>query len=948
MPPQPKKLIEIDLPLDVINRESAREKSIRHGHPSTLHQWWARLSLGACRAVIFASMVDDPSSLPDEFPSEDEQRAERLRLHDIIERLVKWEATDESRTGSPELLNEARYEIARSVARSRGEDPPAKDAPSAVLRYLGEAALPIYDPFAGGGSIPLEAQRLGLRAVASDLNPVAVLINKALIEIPPKFAAQAAVNPDADPLGMKTGKMIGRGKNRHPEVVAWSGADGLAVDIRYYGRRMREMAFERIGHLYPKAKLPDGTEATVIAWLWARTVPCPNPACRANMPLMRTFRLSSNNPHWIKPVVNREAAETSVSFEVQDHDGGVPSGGTVGRNGARCVACDSSVPLSYVRERACAGEMREKMTAVVSESDGNRFFVSSTTEQVDAARVAEPKWRPSGNLPEHALGFRVQNYGFIEWHSLFTQRQLTALTNFSDLMPEVRALIAEHGAESAYADTVCAYLALAIGRYTNIISSFVRWRNSASGNIEGVFSRQALSMIWDFAEVSPFSESTQNWMNQVERVSQIVERLPQSVNMGECHQADATTTIYADNGPVIVTDPPYYDNVGYADLSDFFYMWLRPILRDTYPDLFAGILTPKDEEMIATPFRFENPRERFEEMMRASLRLIQDRSSEDFPSSIFYAYKQQEESRDGTTSTGWDTMLSSLVDAGFRIVGTWPMRTELPGRLRALESNALASSVVLVCRPRDADAPIATRRQFIDALEENLPAALDHLTREGHIAPVDLAQAAIGPGMEIYSRYSRVETIAGEPVPVREALIEINRAVAFYHRREQGDLDPESRFCMDWLRSAGFAEASYGDAELLSQALNVSVESMDTLGLLDADAGRVRLLPMESYNPEDRPLPPGGRMTAWEAALRMAYHMGTEYGEGITGCARVVLAMGGGGGSAERLARILYDYHDSKGDSAAAVIFNNIAVSWQAIQTEARRLSEEETQAPLV
>ena len=949
MPAQPKKLIEIDLPLDVINRESAREKSIRHGHPSTLHLWWARRPLAACRAVIFASMVDDPSSLPDEFPSEDEQRAERRRLHRIIERLVKWEATDESRTGSRELLHEARYEIARSVARSRDEDPPGKDDPNAVLRYLGDAALPIYDPFAGGGSIPLEAQRLGLRAVASDLNPVAVLINKALIEIPPKFAAKPAVNPDADPLGMKTGKMIGRGKNRRPEVVEWSGAAGLADDVRYYGRRMREMAFERIGHLYPKAKLPNGDEATVIAWLWARTVPCPNPACRADMPLMKTFHLSRkpNNRHWIKPVVNRDANGTSVSFEVQNHDGGVPDGGTVS-GGAQCIACDSAVPLSYVQERARAGDMREKMTAVVGEGDRKRLFISPTTEHVDAARAAEPKWRPSGRLPEQGLSIRVQNYGFTEWHSLFTKRQLTALTTFSDLIPEVRALIVKDGASDEYANAVCAYLALAVSKLAHGNSSFARWDSSPRVlGVAGVFARHAIPMVWDFAEANPFSDSSQNWMNHVERGAKSINRLPLNGNTGKAHQADATTTIYANSGPVIVTDPPYYDNINYADLSDFFYVWLRPLLRDIYPDLFSGILTPKSEEMIATPFRFENPRERFEEMIRDTLRLVHERATPDFPSSIFYAYKQREEVRDGTTSTGWDTMLSSLVDTGFRIVGTWPIGTELVNRPISQGSNALASSVVLVCRPRDAGAPIATRRQFIDALEENLPAALDHLTREGHIAPVDLAQAAIGPGMEIYSRYSRVETIAGEPVPVREALIQINRAVAFYHRREQGDLDPESRFCMDWLRSAGFAEASFGEAEVLSQALNVSVESMDALGLLAADAGRVRLLPMESYDPEQRPLR-GGRVTAWEAALRMAYHMGTEYGEGITGCARVVLAMGGGGGSAERLARILYDYHDSEGDSAAAVIFNSIAASWQMIQTEARRLSEEETQAPLV
>lgn len=944
--PQPKKLIEIDLPLDAINRESAREKSIRHGHPSTLHMWWARRPLAACRAVIFASMVDDPSSLTDEFETEEAQLAERRRLHGIIERLVKWEATDERRPESRALIDEARYEIARSVARSRGDAKPDKKDPAAVLRYLNDSALPIYDPFAGGGSIPLETQRLGLRAVASDLNPVAVLINKALIEIPPKFAGQPPVNPDADPMGMRTGKMVGRGKNRRPEVVKWRGAMGLADDIRHYGRWMREQAYERIGHLYPKAKLPDGGEATVIAWLWARTVPCPNPACGADMPLMKTFQLSkkTNNRHWTKPVVNRDADGTSVSFEVQNHDNGVPNGGTVGRNGANCVACDISVPLSYVRERARAGEMREKMTAIVAEGDRKRLFVSPTAEHIEAARAAEPKWRPSGRIPEQALGINIFNYGFAEWHSLFTNKQLTALTTFSDLMPKVRELILEHGASTEYADAVCTYLALAFGRTEHSCSSYARWHNSGE-KIEGVFSRQAIPIIWDFAESNPLSESTQNWMAQIEWVAKVVERLSASVNLGECHQADASTTIHADSGPVIVTDPPYYDNIGYADLSDFFYVWLRPRLRDVYPNLFSGILTPKNEEMIANQFRFGNPSDRFESLMNKTLRLIRERSTDEFPSSIFYAYKQREEMRDGITSTGWDTMLSSLVDAGFRIIGTWPMRTELINRPRGLGSNALASSVILVCRPRDADAPIATRREFIDALEKNLPAALDHLTREGHIAPVDLAQAAIGPGMEIYSQYSRVETIAGEPVPVREALIEINRVINLYHRGEQGELDPASRFCMDFLRQFGFADATFGEAEVLSQALNVDVEALDALGLLIADAGKVRLLPMERYD-LDRPYPQSGRMTAWEGCHRMAFHM-TEDGDGVTGCARVALRMDGGGEPAERLARILYDYFDSKGDSRRAFNFNSVAASWEAIQTETRRVRDVESQAPL-
>ena len=918
-----KKLIEVDLPLDKINRQSAREKSIRHGHPSTLHLWWARRPLAACRAVIFASMVDDPSSCLDEFPTEDEQRTERERLHKIIRQLVKWESTDESQPAVRGLLTNARYEIARSVARSRGETAPTD--PTEVLSYLREHTLSIYDPFAGGGSIPLEAQRLGLKAIASDLNPVAALINKALIEIPPKFKDQPPVNPEADTMGMSTG--TGRNARRIP----WRGASGLADDIRYYGKWMREEAFKRIGHLYPKAELPDGSEATVIAWLWARTVPCPNPACGVQMPLLKTFQISKkrNNEHWIKPVV--DYAAKYVSFVVQKHRGGVPEGGTVDRNGAICIACNNAVPLSYVREQARAGNMDEQMTCIVAEGKRGRLYVPPTNEHIQTAISAEPAWRPMGSLPDRALGLSVQGYGFTDWYQLFTKRQLTALTTFSALQTEVRNQIARDGGNEDYADAVCTYLALTIGRAADSSSNYAFWGNIVQAVIH-VFSRQAIAIVWDFAEANLFSTSTQNWMGQVQWVAKVVERLPVDVNKGIVYQADASTTLHAQNGPVIVTDPPYYDNIGYADLSDFFYVWLRPLLRDVYPDLFAGILTPKEEEMVATRFRFENPRQRFEELLNKTLKLIRDRCSPEFPSSIFYAYKQQEEEREGRASTGWETMLRSIVSAGFQIVGTWPMRTERPRRPRALDSNALASSVVLVCRPRPNDAPTATRRQFFDALAKELPAALDQLTQKGHIAPTDLAQAAIGPGMQVYSRYSRVETISGEPVSVREALAAINRAIADYDERQEGDLDSESRFCLDWLKQHGYEEGVYGDAETLARAKNVTISTLQHNGLLTAEGGRVKLLPLDTFSDSEQLTL--GDTTAWEGCFRMAYHLNREEGRGIEGAARVGREMGSNIESVERLGRILYNHYDRLGDSQNAVIFNNLVTEWQRIREE--------------
>ena len=930
-----KKLIEVDLPLDDINRESAREKSIRHGHPSTLHLWWARRPLAACRAVIFSSMVDDPSSCPEEFPTEEAQRKERNRLHDLIRKMVEWESTNESEQEAVDIRDAARYEIARSVARSRNEPAPDADNPDAVLRYLGDNALPIYDPFAGGGSIPLEAQRLGLRAVASDLNPVAVLINKALIELPPKFAGKPPVNPDADPMGMTVGK------GKQATNVPWRGAAGLADDIRYYGKWIRERAYERIGHLYPKAKLPDGTEATVIAWLWARTVPCQNPACGIAMPLMATFQLSKKpkNRHWTRPIVDRDSGQ--VSFVVQDNRDGISdSGRTVNRNGATCVGCNTTAPLTYVREQSRTGKMGERMTAIVAEGDRRRVFVSPIDEHVQAANEARPAWRPSGRLSDGALGFRVRAYGFKEWHQLFTQRQLTGITTLGGLISDVRDLMLGRGASTEYTDAVCTYLALATGRESDMCSNIDRWQNSGD-KVTGVFGRQAIPMTWDFAESNPFSNSTGNWMAHIEWIAKVVERLPTPVNSSAVYQADASTTIHAQSGPVIVTDPPYYDNIGYADLSDYFYVWLRPLLRGIYPDLFAGILVPIQEEMIVAP-RFddkdgESARERFERLMGDTLRLIRERCSPEFPSSIFYAYKQREEERDGVTSTGWDTMLTALVDARFQVVGTWPMRTELASRPRGLDSNALASSVVLVCRPRAEDAEVATRRQFLNALEAELPGALDQITREGHIAPVDLSQAAIGPGMEVYSRYARVETIAGERVPVRDALREINRVIVEYHQREQGALDVESQFCVEWLREHGYVEGEFGRAETLSQAKNVSIEALrDAHGLLEASAGKLRLLRVDEYSPDGRRRLRGD-MTAWEGCMRMAWHMRPGDDRlGVEGAAAVGREMGGGVESVERLARILYDYFDERGDSANAVTFNTLVTSWGAIDKAMR------------
>ena len=928
LPPR-RKLIEVDLPLDVINAESAREKSIRHGHPSTLHLWWARRPLAACRAVIFASLVDDPADCPEEFPDLDAQRAERQRLHDLIQRLVKWENGNDA-----PLLAAARYEIARSIARSRGDTAPAD--PAAVLEYLNREAKPIYDPFCGGGSIPLEAQRLGLRAIGSDLNPVAVLITKALIELPPKFANRPPVNPDADPMGLT----VGRGRNA--KKIPWRGAAGLADDVRYYGRKMREWAYQRIGHLYPQAPLPGGAAATVIAWLWARTVPCPNPACGVAMPLMRNWQLSTkkNNLHWMKPVIDRDSQ--SVSFVVQNHNRGIPKSETVNRNSATCLACNGAVTLAYVRQQARGGKMSEIMTCVVAKGDRNRIFMSITPETKKIVSRAAAPWRPQQPMPTTAYLVSGRGYGITHWHQLFTERQLTALTTFSDTLAKVKQLAIHDGAAEEYANAVVTYLALAVSKMADSNSSFSTYHLPRE-NVRSVFARQAIPMVWDFAEGNPFADAAGTWNLVLDKIVKVLEYLPDTNNHGQVHQADAATTIHANNGPVIVTDPPYYDNISYAELSDFFYIWLRPLLREIYPDLFSGIMVPIQEEMIAAP-RFANAEERFESLLGQSLRLIRERCSPEFPSSIFYAYKQQEQERDGVTSTGWETMLTALVNAGFQIVGTWPMRTEMSNRANAVAANTLASSVVLVCRPRPENAPVANRGEFIAALGREMPPKLDQLTREAHIAPVDLRQAAIGMGMAVYSRYGSVATLSGEPVTVRQALMAINDAVDAYLRQQAGELDSESRFCLDWLQTHPKGQGDYGTALNLALAYNLSIDERlaQTHRLLQARQGTVSLYGLDDYH-TDRAYPPAGEeITAWECCLRMAWQMqiGDDRG-GVAGCVPAARRAGGRLDRVERLARILYDHHNSRHESQLAVAFNNVVTAWPEITRETARPASE-------
>ena len=960
-----KKLIEVALPLEAINKESAREKSIRHGHPSTLHLWWARRPLATCRAVLWASLVDDPSSWPDKFPTEADQKRERQRLFDILGRitietdkkgnqkqvvrgLVSWNDINDPKS---KVLEAGQREIARCLAWDRGEEPPTK--PDAVRKYITRYAPPAYDPFAGGGSIPLEAQRLGLEAHASDLNPVAVLINKALIEIPPKFKDQPPVNPED-----------------RQQIRNWKGAQGLAADVRYYGKWMRDDAFKRIGHLYPKVDLPKeygGGDATVIAWLWARTVKCPNPACGCQMPLVRNFQLSrkKGKEAWIEPIIDRSQTSPIIQFEARTGRGKVPEG-SISRKGAVCIACNTPVSFDHIRSEGCAQKMGARLLTIVAEGKSGRIYLTPDNNQVNIAKSAEPTWKPEAELPDNPRDIRPQIYGLPTYGDLFTPRQLVALTTFSDLvrvaqkketqdavaagLPDDDVPLNDGGTGArAYGEAISTYLSFGIDKIADYHSNLCSW-HSGRDTIRNTFGRQALPMVWDFAEANPMSDSTGNFNGAIEWIYKVLENaFPNSHAKVIQHE---TTAIHKDDitPKLISTDPPYYDNIGYADLADFFYVWLRRSLQPIYPDLFSTLLVPKAQELVATPYRFGGNRQKaqefFEEGLGKAFERMNQISNIHYPFTVYYAFKQAESEQKGQAdesiaSTGWETMLEGLIKADFSIGGTWPMRSELSNRMVASGTNALASSIVLVCRPRPTDALKITRRQFLTELKRELPKALKTL-QQGNIAPVDLAQASIGPGMAVFSQYAAVLENDGSPMRVRTALQLINQILDEFLTEQEGEFDGDTRWSLTWFEQYQFEPGQYGDAETLSKAKNTSVRGMVDAGILEAKAGKVRLLKREELKSDWSP-ESDSRMPDWEIAQYLIHELDQK---GEMGTAELLSKLGSRGEVARDLAYRLYSLCDRKGWTQEALAYNSLVISWPEITRLATEVNQSKPVQP--
>ena len=907
-----KKLIEVALPLEKINEESAREKSIRHGHPSTLHLWWARRPLAAARAVIWSSLVDDPSSHPEKFPTEEDQNKERQRLFRILEDFVVWENSI-----NQDVLSAAKEEIYKSTSNN----PPS-----------------LLDPFAGGGAIPLEAARLGIKAYAQDLNPVAVLINKAMIEIPGLFRNLQPANPD---------DRVSRHKS------TWHATEGLVADITYYGLRLKEEAYKLIGTNYPICDIPKelgGGKARVITWIWTRTVKCPNPACSCRMPLIRSRVLSKKKGSiaWIDVFSNDGVNQYKIRRE------GYPDiEGTVGRTGAVCIHCGTPVSLDYIRAEGRNHRMQPELCGIVAESKRGRIYLSPNHTQKEAALVQCPEHFPDADIPTNPRDFKTPNYGMTKFSELFTNRQLVLLTTLCDLVSSYKtsieqdAILAgmkndhigiENGGNGAlaYAQAVSVYLSFIIDKLADYHSTICSWHSSKE-LIRNTFGRQAIPMTWDFAEANPFSGSAGCFDNMLEWVVKSLKELPVNGKDGCATQRDAQCDCGLRN-VMVSTDPPYYDNIGYADLSDFFYIWLRENLRDVYPTLFNTITAPKSEELVATPYRFDGEEQSakhfFEEGMLSVCKRINDYSRDDIPVTIYYAYKQSETDDNKVASSGWETMLSAIINAGFIITGTWPMRTEMANRNIASDANALASSIILVCRKRPVDATQITRRNLINTLRRELRPALKKL-QESNIAPVDLAQSAIGPGMGVFSQFSKVLEADGTPMSVRSALQIINEEIDFYFNEQVGDLDSMSRFCVDLYTQSAFNEIKFGDADILARAKGTSVAALSAHGVVFAKAGTVHLI-------ERTELP--GKIDSDESCIWMLTQQLTQTMAigGVEACAKAIfMIFGSNAERAKDLAYRLYTIAEQKKWASEAFAYNALVVAWPDIQSRAAAMQRE-------
>ena len=898
-----KKLIEVALPLDAINSAASRENNIHTGLPANLHTWWSRKPLGVARSTLFASLVDDPSEYSS---TKEEEERQRERLFKLVEQLA-----DVNEGMTPSVLQAARKEILKS---NDGKMPS------------------FWDPFCGGGSIPLEALRLGLASYATDLNPVAVFVTRVLIELAPKHANRKPINPP----DRKTGLVSGA-----------AAFEGIKRDVLYYGQQVENRLYELLDDAYPEADLPKelgGGQAKSVAWIWARSVQCPNPSCRAHAPLVNKFWISTHkgNEAFAHPIFNPDTKK--FTFEIKTH--GTPRTGTVNRSGATCLACGNPIPFEHVRAEGVSGRIGYTLMAIAAEGPRGRLYLPPDPNHAEIAANCVPASEPDSELPTSALGFRVQKYGITRHSDLFTRRQLMSLEILADEISKIRPqIVRDSDGDEAYADLVQAFLALSLSRVAQTNNTLVRWLIRKSGTSKGTpaFDRQIVSMVWEFSEGNILGSSVGSWSAALRNPLTALNCLPATKIEGNARQADAAAASVEFENVIISTDPPYFDAIGYADLSDFFYIWLRRAMGSVHPDIFGTMLVPKTTDLTAALGRNEVPRsvatDEFLTRLYKAFKNIKAATLKSNPVSIYYAFKQSETSSGSEDSggsvirsTGWETLLKGIIRSGFQITGTWPLRTESASRLRAIGSNALASSILLICRPRNIGSGTATRRQFLSALKTELPEALAHL-QSGNIAPVDLAQASIGPGMAIYSSYDDVIDADGSKLEVGDALTLINQTLDEVLADQEADFDSDTRWALSWFEQFGFGEGEFGQAEILSKAKNTSIGGLVEAGIISSSRGKVRLFRPEELPSEWDPSK-DNRLTVWE----IVHHLIRALEMSEMAAAEMVKRIGSKADIGRELAYRLFSLSERKKWAKDALTYNALVLAWPEIARLAREM----------
>ncbi len=952
----PKKLIEVALPLDLINAASAYEKNPGIGaHPRGLHLWWARRPLAAARAILFAQMVNDPGYERQIGRGVNKEAAhkERQRLFDIIARLVDWKNLN-----NEAVLREAHQEILKSWQ----ETCLLNEKYDGVQEFDPKIIPSICDPFAGGGAIPLEAHRLGLGVFAGDLNPVAVTINKAMVEFPRRFIS-------CSPICKQSGQ-------RELDTKS-TGLRGLAVDIAHYGERIRKLAEDKIGHIYPPLlvtkKLAEeypelissiGQKIVPLTYIWTRTITCPNPACSITMPMLSTYFLSSKRGRekYIHVNVKKNVCEFDVSSSKPTGISDAASGLKRGTSGIfECVSCGNVTTRDYTASIAISRGLGIVPVAVVcSLKRGKAFLPAKLFEFPEVEISAQESEGFLSALAPNPRDVWCRNFGLLNPLSLFTKRQFKSLITLADSLKSIETEIESDALAAglsndgvllslggtgakAYSELISIYLAFAIDRTADFNSQVCTWKPSGE-QVMQTFKRQALPMTWDFPESNIFADRSICWTNSVKYTAEGISTICQYViDLAPSLAARQDARFCDFRNKVVSTDPPYYDNIGYADISDFFYVWLKRSVAHILPDLFENDLVPKADEMVAIGYRHSSAVQAatfFMTRMKDTLSKISKESHPAFPVAIYYAFKQSDTASDGTFSTGWEAFLDAVIQSGLSITGTWPLRTEQSGRIISAGTNALASSIVLVCRKRLASALSVSRREFIRELNSVLPNALDEMTTGGvhsPVAPVDLSQAIIGPGMAIFSQYSAVLEADGRPMSVRSALQLINRFLA------QDDFDKDTQFCLNWFDQYCWAEGPYGEAEVLTRAKGTSVDGLEDAGIVESVSGSVRLIKSselsENWLPEN-----DKRVSIWEILHQMIRRFTLD---GEVGAGEILSRASQFSEKIRTLAYRLYTLCERKAWSQDAGHYDQLVKAWDGIETAARSVGYTGTQISL-